>query len=143
MLHQTFFILEFFLGVFILKFFCGFETKKKSEMNRAYGYTHEEVTSIEPFFGYTSATSSLRCKHPLNTARHGRAFPGLIQDYTYALTRDWSKLFKKGFIQDRGCEIQITPTDALTFSTIPLPIGHVLSKAQVDFWSAYSASLWS
>jgi hypothetical protein len=34
------------------------------------------------------------------------------------MTRDWSKLFKQGFIQDSGCQVEVTPDDALTFTTI-------------------------
>lgn len=95
-----------------------FLPKRIDQKNSLYGYPEENVTCVEPFFGYSSATSSLGCDHPLDTARLGRRFPGLIQDYTYHLTRDFSKLFKKGYIQDQHCQTEVTETTPLTFTTI-------------------------
>jgi hypothetical protein len=95
-----------------------FLPRKREEFNQPFGYTEEKVVCVEPFFGYCSGTNQLGCDHPLDTARLGRQFPGLLQDYKYTMSRDWSKLFKQGFIQDSSCQVEVTPTDALTFSTI-------------------------
>jgi hypothetical protein len=85
--------------------------------NTFYGITSEDVTSVEPFFSYTSATSELRLDYPLDTARLGRQFPPVIQDYQVDITRDWSKLLGKGFIHDKNCKLIVTTRD-LTYSTI-------------------------
>jgi hypothetical protein len=95
-----------------------FLPRKKEEFNQPFGYTEERVTCVEPFFGYCSGTNQLGCDHPLDTARLGRQFPGILQDYRYTMTRDLTKLVKQGFIQDSSCQVQITATNALTFTTI-------------------------
>jgi hypothetical protein len=95
-----------------------FLPRKRDEFNQPFGITEEHVTCVEPFFGYSSGTNQLRCDYPLDTGRLGRSFPGVIQDYTYTLNRDYSKLFKEGFIQDPSCQVEVIPTSELTFVTI-------------------------
>jgi hypothetical protein len=95
-------------------FWTGGDTKlylpcKVADKQAQYAMMSETVTSVEPFFGYSTGCAQLRCDHPLDTARLGRHFPPVIQDYHYTMSRDWSKLFKKGYIHDPGCTIRVTP----------------------------------
>jgi len=48
----------------------------------------------------------------------GRQFPSVIQDYSYALTRDWTKLIKYGRQHEPGCRTKITPVTQPQFTTI-------------------------
>jgi len=75
-----------------------------------------EIDSVEPFFGYCSGTSQLECQYPCNTSRLGE-FPLLIQDYTYNFGRDYSNLFRLGYIHDEGMQIQVTAKDPV-FTTV-------------------------
>ena len=74
------------------------------------GYSSQLVKCTEPFFGYSSATTMMRCDYPLDTARLGKSFPPLIQDYKYDISRDWSKIRPSGIYQhDMYGTLSITP----------------------------------
>jgi len=74
--------------------------------------TSFDVSCCEPFFSYGSATTILGLEHPLDTARLGRLYPSLIQDYTISSRRDYSKLVPSSLYQhDSGCELVIKPED--------------------------------
>jgi hypothetical protein len=91
---------------------CLYMPFKVEDEQTHYGITSETVTCVEPFFGYCTGTNALRCDHPLDTARNGKLFPPVIQDYTYTMSRDYSKLFQKGYQHDLGCTLRVTPEPA-------------------------------
>ena len=84
------------------------------------GATKRTYTCVEPLMGYTSGTTALQCKAPLQTSQFGSLFPPIVQDYQYSFTRDWSKLFSNGYVSPSGThdDIKITPVTELEFSTI-------------------------
>ena len=72
-----------------------------------------DLTASEPFFGYASATTELGCDYPLDTARYGKKWPSVVQDYSYTTKRDFSKLLPTSVFQhDPHCALTITPEPA-------------------------------
>jgi len=75
--------------------------------------SHFDVTSCEPHFSYSSATTILGCEHPLDTARLGRMYPSLIQDYSLKTRRDYTLMRPSSLYQhDNDCKLVILPGES-------------------------------
>jgi len=95
--------------------FLPVQRKRPNTLARPHTVT---VSCCEPFFGYCSGSSQLECQHPMDTVRHGKNFPLLIQDFEYVFQRDASPIFTKGYTNDTNTSLVISQIDTPQFTSI-------------------------
>ena len=92
--------------------------RKRDVANHFTGSKEITVECIEPFFGYSTGSSQLRCKHPMNTSKFGKNFPLAIQDYKYSYQNGSIVDEMRGYVKDPWTSLVVTSESDPEFTCI-------------------------